>query len=38
VNVNRYVSLKPDVQYVINPGGAKTPDALVGLLRIEGVY
>ena len=30
-----WLAVKPDVQYVINPGGAGLADAVVGLLRVE---
>ena len=29
------VSLKPELQYILEPGGAGAGDVLVGLLRIE---
>lgn len=33
-----HVSLKPDVQYIVNPGGAGLDDAWVATLRVEFVY
>jgi porin len=35
VRVAPGVSVKPDVQYIVNPGGTGRPDALVGTLRLE---
>ena len=35
LHLNHYFALKPDLQFIINPGGEGLNDALVGLLRIE---
>jgi porin len=35
VQITPYLSIRPDVQYVFNPGGTGADDALAGLLRME---
>ena len=35
VQVTPWLALKPDVQYIANPGGTRRPDAFVGTLRLE---
>lgn len=35
VQVTPFITVKPDLQYVINPGGAGADDALVALLRVD---
>jgi porin len=35
IGLTPWLSLKPDLQYIVNPGGAGLDDALVGTLRIE---
>lgn len=32
------LSIKPDMQYIINPGGAGLPDALASTLRVEVIF
>jgi porin len=39
VQLTPWIALKPDVQYIVNPGGdADLTDAVVGTLRIEVVF
>ncbi len=33
-----WLAVKPDIQYIINPGGAGLKDALVGTVRVELVF
>lgn len=35
VQFTPWASLKPDVQYIVNPGGGDAKDAIVGTLRLE---
>ena len=35
LHINHYLVVKPDLQFIVNPGGEGLKDALVGLLRIE---
>ena len=35
IQVNDYLAIKPDLQYIANPGGAGLDDAVVGTLRVE---
>ena len=38
IQINGRLSIKPDLQYIINPGGAGLQDAMVGTLRVEVTY
>jgi porin len=38
LQITPYLSIKPDLQYIINPGGTGVNDALVGTLRSEIVF
>ena len=38
IQLTPYASVKPDLQYIINPGGGGIDDALVGSLRMEVVF
>ena len=38
VQLGPWVALKPDLQYIANPGGAGLDDAWVATLRLELVY
>ena len=38
LQVMQWASVKPDIQYILTPGGADLNDALVGTLRVEFVF